>query len=45
MQELNGAPAGTGDAPQRIEAGPGMYDQGDSYGSDRDLKPGGRVIH
>jgi splicing factor 1 len=39
MQELNGAPAGNGAAPQRIEAGPGMYDQGDSYGGDRDLKP------
>lgn len=43
MQELSGgAPAGNGQAPQRIEAGPGGYDQGngDSYGEgDRDLKP------
>jgi splicing factor 1 len=41
MNELSGNPAGNGDMPpQRIEAGPGMYDQGDSYGGgDRDLKP------
>lgn len=44
MQELSGnAPAGNGDAPQRIEAGPGGYDNGpgEGYGgeSDRDLKP------
>ena len=39
MQELNGAPGGNGETPQRIEAGPGAYDQGDSYGGDRDLKP------
>ncbi|KAI9833022.1 MAG: hypothetical protein M1819_003854 [Sarea resinae] len=44
MQELSGgAPAGDG-APQRIEAGPGGYDNArpDSYGGDRgdrDLKP------
>ncbi|KAA6410427.1 MAG: branchpoint-bridging [Lasallia pustulata] len=43
MQELSGgAPAGNGQAPQRIEAGPGGYDQGngDAYGEgERDLKP------
>lgn len=51
MQELSGAaPVGNGSAQQRIEAGPGGYDNGrDSYGGggsggyeadgDRDLKP------
>jgi splicing factor 1 len=41
MNELSGNPSGNGDMPpQRIEAGPGMYEQGDSYGGgDRDLKP------
>ncbi len=43
MQELSGnAPGGNGDAPQRIEAGPGGYENGhgDGYGeADRDLKP------
>ncbi|KAF7507877.1 hypothetical protein GJ744_010041 [Endocarpon pusillum] len=41
MNELSGNPAAAdGDMPpQRIEAGPGMYDQGESYGGDRDLKP------
>jgi U5 snRNP spliceosome subunit len=40
MQELSGgAPSGNGEAPRRIEGGPGGYDQGygDSY--DRDAKP------
>ena len=39
MNELSGNPSGNGAAPQRIEAAPGQYDQGDSYGGDRDLKP------
>ena len=43
MQELSGGgPAGNGEAPQRIEAGPGGYENGapDGYGDgDRDLKP------
>ncbi|KAI9794543.1 MAG: hypothetical protein M1816_004430 [Peltula sp. TS41687] len=50
MQELSGgAPVGGGNAPQRIEAGPGGYDNGrESYGrgnggyeadGDRDVKP------
>ncbi|KAI9881128.1 MAG: hypothetical protein M1830_008286 [Pleopsidium flavum] len=43
MQELSGgAPIGNGEAPQRIEAGPGGYENGngDAYGGgDRDLKP------
>ncbi|MCJ1284219.1 Splicing factor 1 [Xylographa opegraphella] len=42
MQELSGgAPAANGQAPQRIEAGPGGYDNQDGYGEgDRgDLKP------
>ncbi|KAI9809521.1 MAG: hypothetical protein M1827_006827 [Pycnora praestabilis] len=43
MQELSGgAPVANGDAPQRIEAGPGGYENGDgeAYGEgDRDLKP------
>ncbi|MCJ1366588.1 hypothetical protein MMC16_005717 [Acarospora aff. strigata] len=43
MQELSGgAPVGNGEAPQRIEAGPGGYENGngDAYGGDdRDLKP------
>ncbi|MCJ1255291.1 hypothetical protein MMC24_003107 [Lignoscripta atroalba] len=43
MQELSGgAPAGNGEAPQRIEAGPGGYENGNSeaYGDgDRDVKP------
>ena len=43
MQELSGnAAAANGEAPQRIEAGPGAYDNGggDGYGEgDRDLKP------
>jgi splicing factor 1 len=40
MNELSGNPAGNGDMPpQRIEAGPGTYDQGDSFGGERDLKP------
>ncbi|KAL8939155.1 MAG: hypothetical protein Q9216_003509 [Gyalolechia sp. 2 TL-2023] len=43
MQELSGgAPAANGEAPQRIEAGPGGYENGgaDGYGDgDRDLKP------
>lgn len=43
MQELSGnAPAGNGEAPQRIEAGPGGYENGngDTFGDgDRDLKP------
>ncbi|MCJ1263172.1 hypothetical protein MMC22_003042 [Lobaria immixta] len=43
MQELSGnAPAGNGEAPQRIEAAPGGYENGngDAYGEgDRDLKP------
>ncbi|KAK4692707.1 splicing factor 1, partial [Lecanoromycetidae sp. Uapishka_2] len=41
MQELSGGAPG-GAAPQRIEAGPGGYEngQGDNYGEgDRDLKP------
>ncbi|KAL8644721.1 MAG: hypothetical protein Q9210_007110 [Variospora velana] len=42
MQELSGggggAPVGNGEAPQRIEAGPGGYDNGYGEG-DRDLKP------
>src|SRR5271163_1903372 len=39
MQELSGNPAGHGGPVQRIEAGPGGYDQGDSYGGDRGTKP------
>ncbi|KAL8779981.1 MAG: hypothetical protein Q9194_001161 [Teloschistes cf. exilis] len=43
MQELSGgAPGANGEAPQRIEAGPGGYENGgaDGYGEgDRDLKP------
>ena len=43
MQELSGGgPAANGDAPQRIEGGPGGYENGnsDAYGEgDRDLKP------
>ncbi|WEW55218.1 hypothetical protein PRK78_000647 [Emydomyces testavorans] len=40
MQELSGgAPSGNGEAPRRIEAGPGGYDQGGNYGEQRDLKP------
>ena len=43
MQELSGgAPAGNGEAPQRIEAGPGGFenDYGEGYGEgDRDVKP------
>lgn len=46
MQELSGggggAPVGNGEAPQRIEAGPGGYDNGGANGygeGDRDLKP------
>lgn len=43
MQELSGGPpVGNGEAPQRIEAGPGGYENGnaDAYGGgDRDLKP------
>ncbi|KAL9028893.1 MAG: hypothetical protein Q9196_002801 [Gyalolechia fulgens] len=43
MQELSGgAPAENGEAPQRIEGGPGGYDNGggNGYGEgDRDLKP------
>ncbi|KAL9120791.1 MAG: hypothetical protein Q9187_002656 [Circinaria calcarea] len=43
MQELSGgAPAPNGEAPQRIEAGPGGYENGngDAYGDgDRDVKP------
>ncbi|KAI4188165.1 MAG: hypothetical protein LQ346_005378 [Caloplaca aetnensis] len=44
MQELSGggAPVGNGDAPQRIEAGPGGYDNAGANGygeGDRDLKP------
>ena len=42
MQELSGgAPAANGQAPQRIEAGPGGYDNQDGYGEgDRgDVKP------
>jgi splicing factor 1 len=43
MQEITGgAPGANGQAPRRIEAGPGGYDQGngDAYGDDdRDLKP------
>ncbi|KAL8867937.1 MAG: hypothetical protein Q9174_005332, partial [Haloplaca sp. 1 TL-2023] len=43
MQELSGGGAvGNGDAPQRLEAGPGGYENGggDGYGEgDRDLKP------
>jgi splicing factor 1 len=43
MQELSGgAPVGNGEVPQRIEAGPGGYENGnaDGYGGgDRDLKP------
>lgn len=43
MQELSGgAPAGNGQAPQRIEAGPGGFENAnnDGYGDgDRDLKP------
>ncbi|EAS32744.3 branchpoint-bridging protein [Coccidioides immitis RS] len=40
MQELSGgAPSGSGEAPRRIEAGPGGYDQGNKYGEQRDLKP------
>ena len=39
MQELSGgAPAPNGDT-QRIEAGPGGYDNGDYADGDRDLKP------
>jgi splicing factor 1 len=38
MQELSGNPSGNGEAG-RIEAGPGMYEQGDSYGGKQDLKP------
>ncbi|EEP82647.1 hypothetical protein UREG_07512 [Uncinocarpus reesii 1704] len=40
MQELSGGASGTGEAPRRIEAGPGGYDQGNNYGGEqRDLKP------
>ena len=43
MQELSGnGPAGNGNVPQRIEAGPSGYENGngDAYGeSERDLKP------
>ncbi|KAI4188174.1 MAG: hypothetical protein L6R41_002299 [Letrouitia leprolyta] len=43
MQELSGgAPVGNGEAPQRIEAGPGGYENGGANGygdGDRDLKP------
>ncbi|KAL8917492.1 MAG: hypothetical protein Q9172_005827 [Xanthocarpia lactea] len=44
MQELSGGgPIGNGEGAQRIEAGPGSYDNGgaDGYGAegDRDLKP------
>lgn len=40
MNELSGNPVGNGDMPpRRIEPGPGMYEQGDSYGGDRDVKP------
>ena len=43
MQELSGGgPAPTGDAPQRIEAGPGGFENShaDGYGEgDRDVKP------
>ncbi len=40
MNELSGNPAGNGDVPpQRIEAAPGMYNQGESFGGDRDVKP------
>ncbi|KAI1911892.1 hypothetical protein LOZ61_003592 [Ophidiomyces ophidiicola] len=39
MQELGGGPSSTGEAPRRIEAGPGGYDQGNNYGEQRDLKP------
>ena len=38
MQELSGNGPANGEAPQRIEAGPGGYDNGDADG-DRDLKP------
>ncbi|KAI9883154.1 MAG: Histone acetyltransferase [Watsoniomyces obsoletus] len=43
MQELSGgAPSGDGQAPQRIEAGPGGYsDQRDGYGGARDGGYGG----
>lgn len=36
MQELSGGAPPSGEAPRRIEAGPGGYDQG---GEQRDLKP------
>ena len=42
MQELSGGAPANGQAPQRIEAGPGGYDNanGDAYGDgDHDLKP------
>ena len=39
MQELSGNPSGNGETSQRIEAGPGMYDHGDTYSGDQDLKP------
>ncbi|KAK2781189.1 hypothetical protein FQN52_001770 [Onygenales sp. PD_12] len=38
MQELGGAPPTEGQ-PRRIEAGPGSYDQNESHGGERELKP------
>ena len=41
MQELSGNPSGDG-AAGRIEAAPGGYDQGDSYGGGSDSRPWAR---